>query len=255
MNVASLGAPADRKLPLPQIHETLHLLRSRSLSNALQDEIERRILAGDYRTGERINELALAQELGISRGPIREACRGLVESRLLTVIVNRGFFVREISAKEASDVYDVRVALMRVAGETLARRITDSQLDTLRDLVSRMDAAQREADADAYYALNVEFHDRMVDYTENDRLRAICEGLAKELRLYRRRSLMSADGLSASNREHHDILDALAARDPVAAAAALERHMLAGKDRFLDATDATEPGDPASPMAPPMSRA
>lgn len=230
----------------------LHLLRSRSLSNALQDEIERRILAGDYKAGERINELALAQELGISRGPIREACRGLVESRLLTVIVNRGFFVREISAKEASDVYDVRMALMRVAGETLARRITDSQIETLRDLVSRMGTAERNGDADAYYALNVEFHDRIVDYTENDRLRAICEGLAKELRLYRRRSLMAGDGLRASNREHRDILDALAARDPAAAAAALERHMLASKDRFLDATvatDTTEPDDPAAPKA------
>jgi DNA-binding GntR family transcriptional regulator len=243
------GAPTDRDLPLPPIHEMLHLLRSRSLSNALQDEIERRILTGDYKAGERINELALAQELGISRGPIREACRGLVESRLLTVIVNRGFFVREISAKEASDVYDVRMALMRVAGETLAGRITDSQIETLRDLVSRMDAAEHDGDMDAYYALNVEFHDRIVDYTENDRLRAICEGLAKELRLYRRRSLMAGDGLRASNREHHDILDALAARDPVAAAAALARHMLASKARFLDATDTTEPDDPAAPKA------
>lgn len=234
---------------MPPIHETLHLLRSRSLSNALQDEIERRILAGDYKAGDRINELALAQELGISRGPIREACRGLVESRLLTVIVNRGFFVRDISAKEASDVYDVRVALMRVAGETLARRITESQIETLRDLVGRMDVAQRDGNGDAYYALNVEFHDRIVDYTENDRLRAICEGLAKELRLYRRRSLMSGDGLRASNREHHAILHALAARDPAAAAAALERHMLASKSRFLDSTDTTGPDDTAAPKA------
>jgi len=234
---------------LPPIHETLHLLRSRSLSNALQDEIERRILAGDYKAGDRINELALAQELGISRGPIREACRGLVESRLLTVIVNRGFFVRDISAKEASDVYDVRVALMRVAGETLARRITESQFEMLRELVGRMDVAQRDGDGDAYYALNVEFHDRIVDYTENDRLRAICEGLAKELRLYRRRSLMSGDGLSASNREHHEILHALAARDPAAAAAALERHMLASKSRFLETTDTTGPDGPAAPKA------
>lgn len=223
------------------IQETLHLLRSSSLSNALQDEIERRVLAGEYRAGERVNELALAQELGVSRGPIREACRGLVESRLLTVIVNRGFFVRDISAKEASDVYDVRVALMRVAGETLARRITDAQVATLTELVRRMDAAESVSDGDAYYALNVEFHDRIVDYTENDRLRAICEGLAKELRLYRRRSLMAGDGLHASNREHHEILNALANRDPARASTALEGHLLASKDRFLSAGDTVPP--------------
>ncbi len=230
------------------VQETIALLRSRSLSTTLQDEIERRILAGIYRAGDRINENALAQELGISRGPIREACRGLVESRLLTVIVNRGFFVRAISAKEAAEVYDVRAALMRVAGDTLARRITDEQVETLRVLVRRMDEAARRDDLDAYYALNVEFHDRIVNDSENDRLRAMCEGLAKELRLYRRRSLTSGGGMRTSNREHETIVAALAARDPAEAAATLERHMLAAKERFIEAADAA---DTATATAPP----
>jgi DNA-binding GntR family transcriptional regulator len=103
-----------------------------------------------------------------------------------------------------------------------------------------MDAAESMNDADAYYALNVEFHDRIVDYTDNDRLRAICEGLAKELRLYRRRSLSSDAGLHASNREHHEILNALANRDPNRASAALASHLRASKVRFLDATDSAE---------------
>lgn len=225
---------------MPPIHETISLLRSRSLSSALQDEIERRILTGEYKSGERLNENALAQELGISRGPIREACRSLVESRLLTVVVNRGFFVRTVSAKEAADVYDVRAALMRVAGETLARRITEPQIGTLRGLVGRMDDAITRDDRETYLTLNVEFHDRIVDYAENDRLRAICEGLAKELRLYRHRSLVTGAGFHDSHREHHEILEALAARDPERAALVLEQHILAGKRRFLNVTDAAE---------------
>ena len=242
VSYAAVPAAASRDMDpaLSRFQDTLHLLRSRSLSAALQDEIERRILFGEYGAGDRINENALAHELGISRGPIREACRGLVESGLLTAIVNRGFFVRAISDKEASDVYDVRASLMRLAGETLARRITDAQLGTLGDLVERMDAAERDGDTAAYYALNVEFHDRIVDYTENDRLRAICEGLAKELRLYRHRSLITAGGLHVSNREHRQILAALTARDPARAGAELERHMLAGKRRFLSARDKTD---------------
>ncbi len=234
-------ADATMEPPVPRFHDTLRLLRSASLSAALQDEIERRILFGEYRAGDRINENALAHELGISRGPIREACRGLVENGLLTAIVNRGFFVRAISAKEAGDVYDVRASLMRLAGETLAKRITDAQIATLAALVERMDAAERADDAAAYYTLNVEFHDRIVDYTENDRLRAVCEGLAKELSLYRHRSLTAGGGLHASNREHRQILAALSARDAAQAGAELERHMLAGKERFFSATDSTEP--------------
>lgn len=240
--------PTDQE---PPVQETIALLRSRSLSTAIQDEIERRILDGVYRAGDRINENALAQELGISRGPIREACRGLVESRLLTVIVNRGFFVRAIGTKEAAEVYDVRAALMRVAGATLAQRITDAQIHTLGALHRRMDAAAASGDARAYYALNVEFHDRIVDDSENDRLRAMCEGLSKELRLYRRRSLMSDGGMQASNREHAEIVAALAARNPAAAADALERHMLAAKERFMAAADTGPAPDPLPPTATP----
>ncbi|MEM9683554.1 MAG: FCD domain-containing protein, partial [Pseudomonadota bacterium] len=205
--------------------------------------IERRILTGEYKSGERLNENALAQELGISRGPIREACRSLVESRLLTVVINRGFFVRTVSAKEAADVYDVRAALMRVAGETLARRITEPQIHTLQELVARMDEAIGRDDRQNYLTLNVEFHDRIVDYAENDRLRAICEGLAKELRLYRHRSLVSGTGLHESHREHREIMDALAARDPERSATALEQHIHAGKHRFLNVTDVADEDD------------
>lgn len=222
---------------MTESRETIRLLRSRSLSSEIQGEIERRILYGELRAGARLNENALAAELGVSRGPVREACRGLVEAGLLTVIVNRGFFVREISLKEVSDVYDVRASLARLTGETLAVRVTADQLSTLARLVDEMDDAERCNDSERFYQLNIEFHDRIVDYTENDRLRAISEGLVKELHLYRRRSLLLGGGLKVSNREHRRILSALRARDPAQAGSALEQHILAGKRRFLAATE------------------
>lgn len=221
---------------MPKPQETLQLLRSRSMSSVLQDEIEQRILSGALQPGERVNENALASELGVSRGPIREACRGLVESGLLTVIVNRGVFVREVSRKDAIDVYNVRASLMRLAGETLAERISADQLAVLRDLVERMDAAEAADDFDSFYALNREFHTRIVDYAENDRLRSISDGLVKELHLYRHRSILQGGGLRVSNREHKQILAALEAGDPAGAGAALEDHIKAGKRRFLAAT-------------------
>jgi DNA-binding GntR family transcriptional regulator len=220
--------------------DAIVVIRENSLSSLIQREIEQRILDGNLRSGDRVNERALASELRVSRGPIREACRGLVEAGLLTVIVNRGFFVREVTRKEASDVYDVRASLMRLAGESLARKITDAQLDGLADLVDRMDAAERDDDFESFYALNLEFHDRIVDDTDNDRLRAINDGLVKELHLYRRRSLLLGGGVRVSNREHKRILTALRSRDPARAGLALQRHVLAGKRRFLAAAD-TQP--------------
>ncbi|MEM9682294.1 MAG: FCD domain-containing protein [Pseudomonadota bacterium] len=215
--------------------ETLELLRSRSISSVVRDEIEQRVLSGAIRPGERVNENALAAELKVSRGPIREACRGLAETGLLTIIVNRGVFVREVSRKDAIDVYSVRASLMRLAGETLAARVTDEQLSVLRDYIDRMEAASEADDFDSFYALNRDFHDRIVDYAENDRLRSLSDGLVKELHLYRHRSLLQGGGLRVSNAEHKDILAALEARDPERAGAALEGHIKAGLQRFLAA--------------------
>lgn len=206
------------------------------MPSVLQDEIEQRILSGALQPGERVNENALAAELGVSRGPIREACRGLVESGLLTVIVNRGVFVREVSRKDAIDVYNVRASLMRLAGETLAERITADQLALLRDLVERMDIAEADDDFDSFYALNRDFHTRIVDYADNGRLRSLSDGLVKELHLYRHRSILQGGGLRVSNREHKQILAALEAGDPARAGAALEDHIKAGMQRFLAAT-------------------
>ncbi|MDH3704212.1 MAG: FCD domain-containing protein [Alphaproteobacteria bacterium] len=221
---------------MAKTQDTLQLLRSNSLSSAVQAEIERRILFGEIEAGTRINENSLAAELSISRGPIREACRGLVEMGLLTVIVNRGFFVREITRKEAADVYDVRASLMRLAGETLAQRINDNQLAVLSEMVEGMDAANARDDFEAFYALNREFHERIVDYAENDRLRALCDGLVKELNLYRRRSLLLGGGLAESNQEHKAILTALKDRDVPRAGEEMANHIQAGKRRFLAAT-------------------
>jgi DNA-binding GntR family transcriptional regulator len=221
---------------MPKPQETLQLLRSRSMSSVLQDEIEQRILSGALQPGERVNENALATELGVSRGPIREACRGLVESGLLTIIVNRGVFVREVSRKDAIDVYNVRASLMRLAGEALAERISADQLAVLRDLVERMDTAEADNDFDSFYALNRDFHTRIVDYADNGRLRSLSDGLVKELHLYRHRSILQGGGLHVSNREHKRILSALEAGDPARAGAALEDHIKAGMQRFLAAT-------------------
>ena len=220
---------------MPPARETIQLLRSQSLGSVVRGEVERRVLEGDLNPGERVNENALAAEFSVSRGPVREACRALAEAGLLTFVVNRGFFVREVTDREVIDVYEVRAGLMRLAGELVARRIAPEQVSELAGLVSRMDEAAREADFDAFYGLNLAFHDRTVAFTGNARLHALYADLVKELHLYRRRSLTAGGGLMASNAEHREIVEALRSRDGGRAARAMEGHILAGKARFLAA--------------------
>jgi phosphonate utilization transcriptional regulator len=213
----------------------LRIRRTETLTSLVRKELERMIVSGELKAGDRLNESALADRLGVSRGPIREACRGLEQSRLVEVVVNRGTFVRQISLQDALDIYDVRSALFGVAGETLAERITPSQLAILADLVEAM--ARAADDIDAYYPLNVEFHAKLVEFSGNVRLTATYRSLAQELHLFRRRGLVSEGSMAVSNREHRAILDALARRDGARAGTLMREHILAGKSRLLKLTE------------------
>jgi DNA-binding GntR family transcriptional regulator len=215
--------------------DPLSILRSQTLTSAVQRQIEQLILSGEIAAGDRINELSLAQRLGVSRGPIREACRGLCQAGLLTTQVNRGFFVRKLSLKEVADVYELRAALMRLAGRLVAERINAPQLARLRTLIAEMEAAADRNDGISFLELNSEFHDALVEYTDNQRLMEMYRGLVKELQLYRKRGLVDSSGRHASNLEHRAIIDAVAAHDAARAAAAMEHHIMQGKARFIAA--------------------
>src|SRR5262249_36838390 len=108
-------------------------------------------------------------------------------------------------------------------------------LARLRGLVAAMDAAREQADTGRFRDLNAEFHAVLVEAADNGRLKQLYDGLAKELRLFRLRGLASGEAMAASNREHSDIVEAIAARDPAGAAAAMAHHILQGKARFLTA--------------------
>jgi DNA-binding GntR family transcriptional regulator len=195
--------------------------------------IERMVMDGSLPPGRHVNESALALQLQASRSLIREVCRAMVEGGLLVAQPNRGFFVREVSLREAAELYDIRSALARLAGAQLATRITPSQLSELRDLVAKMDVACSKWDVDAFYALNNAFHDKILMFTGNLKLQAVNAGLLKELQIFRRRSIVTGD-IRDSNEQHKAILQALADRNPSVAGKRMEDHVQRSKLRFLE---------------------
>ncbi len=209
--------------------------RSQTLVSICEAEIERLILDGELGRGARMNELALAARLGVSRGPLREACRSLAQAGLLEARVNRGFFVRKLARKEVVDLYDLRAGLMRLAGELVAQRVSEPISPGCTAWWAPWTRRATQADTVRFRDLNAEFHAVLVQAADNRRLQQVYNGLAKELRLFRLRGLASGEAMDASNREHRAIVEAIAARDPAAAAAAMEHHILQGKARFLSA--------------------
>jgi DNA-binding GntR family transcriptional regulator len=228
-----MEATADR----PAQPSALDIVRTRSLASLVGQEIERMILAGVLPAGERLNEQQLAARLGVSRGPVREAVRGLEKAGLVVAVRNQGSYVRQVSAEEALEIYDLRAALTGLACARLAEEATAAQMAALGALVDRMEAAWRADDAPAYYAANLDFHAALLVHGGGPRARRLYEELGNELHLFRRRALVEPENMRESNAEHAAILRAIAARDPQAARAAGEAHIAGGKRRFR-ATDA-----------------
>ncbi|OUE40555.1 hypothetical protein BZY95_13970 [Billgrantia desiderata SP1] len=208
-------------------------LQAHSLTSLAQREIERMILGGEFTPGERINENALAIQLGISRGPVREACRALAAMGLVQLVPNRGVFIRVISEGEAREVYEMRAGIFGYAGMLLAPRITDDQLAYLSLLVEQMEGAAQANDFDRYYPPNLTFHDYLVSATNNQCLISTYHDLVRQLHLFRTHGLVAGNGMLESNREHREIVEALAARDPQHAFNAMASHVNAGQRRAL----------------------
>jgi DNA-binding GntR family transcriptional regulator len=204
----------------------LQVVQSNSLPALVQVEIERLILQGELAIGQHVNESELAARFGTSRGPVREALRAV--------------FVREISVAEADEIYDVREALDELIGRRVAERASPEQQRELAAVVAEMDAAAGLKDLKAYHALNLKFHDLLVDFAGNARLTESYRPLTKGLLLFRLRGLKDGGGFAVSNTEHKDIVAAIAARDGARAGQLLRRHAAQSRDRMHKATDSTE---------------
>src|SRR5580692_3481199 len=210
----------------------LQLVQSNSLPGLVQAEIEQLILSGELAVGRRINESDLALRFGMSRGPIREALRALEESHLVRSEKNRGVFVREVSVAEADEIYDVREALDQLIGQRVAERATPEQLHDMQTVVAAMDDATAVPDIKAYHALNLKFHDMLVDFAGNARLTETYRLLTKGLLLFRLRGLQDCGGFSVSNTEHKAVVEAVADHDGARAGRLLRQHAVESRARM-----------------------
>jgi phosphonate utilization transcriptional regulator len=210
----------------------LQLVQSNSLPALVQVEIEQLILRGELAVGQRINESELAVRFGTSRGPIREALRALEESRLVRSEKNRGVFVREISVAEADEIYDVREALDQLIGQRVAERATAEQLRAMEAVLTEMDAATSAQDIRSYHALNLKFHDMLVDFAGNSRLTESYRLLTRGLLLFRLRGLQDGGGFAVSNSEHRAVMRAIAQRDGARAGQLLRQHAAKSRARM-----------------------
>jgi phosphonate utilization transcriptional regulator len=211
----------------------IEMLRENSLATLAQRELERQIVSGEIAVGAKLNEVEIAQSLGVSRGPVREAFRALDQAGLVRVEKNRGVFVRQVSVDEADEIYEVRAALEGLIGKLAARRIDADEIEQLRGVVKKMSAQDRSRKPEAYFALNVEFHDILARAARNGALLTHYRRVVNELDLYRRETISrGSENIPQSTREHEAIVAAVARRDEKLAERLLAEHVRQSRERL-----------------------
>ncbi|QFT59484.1 HTH-type transcriptional regulator LutR [Sulfitobacter sp. THAF37] len=194
--------------------------------------LEEMIFDGTFADGDRLDEVRLAEQFGVSRTPLREALQRLESSGLVTLIPRRGAFVRQPGPLELLEMFEVMAEMEAVCARLAARRMSNGALDELREANRRCEAASDAQDPDLYYAENERFHAAIYRESGNSFLEQESLKLQKRLRPFRRQQLRSRGRLKQSLSEHQVIVAALAEGDSVAAANAVRDHVTVQGEGF-----------------------
>lgn len=210
------------------------------LRDVVFETLRQAILRGELKPGERLMEIHLAQKLGVSRTPVREAIRKLELEGLVRMIPRKGAVVAEITVSDLEDVLEVRMALEELAVKLACRSITGEQLSEMRRLSEEFKKTLRGNDVGACAQADMKFHEAIYDATGNGRLVQILNNLREQMYRYRMEYLKDKQSHTMLAQEHEEILAALEQRDEAAALTVTARHIERQKQHIIGALHAKE---------------
>lgn len=187
--------------------------------------LRRAILTGELKPGERLMEIHLANRLGVSRTPIREAIRKLELEGLVVMIPRRGAEVAQITEKSLKDVLEVRRALDALCAELACDRISEEEMNQLKKACGEFEKAVQTRDATVIAKADVALHDIIVAATGNQRLVQLVNNLAEQMYRYRFEYIKDESQHERLIEEHRMIYESIRIKDKAAAAAAARVHI------------------------------
>ncbi|MEM6636263.1 MAG: GntR family transcriptional regulator [Pseudomonadota bacterium] len=202
------------------------------LADRIADELERLIFEGRISDGERLDEVRLSDQFGVSRTPLREALQRLAQSGIVVLLPRRGAFVRQPGPIELMEMFEAMAEMEAACGRLAASRISDAYLADLEAANDACKAAEASNDPDTYYAQNEVFHRIIYDQSGNGYLAGETLKLQNRLRPFRRQQLKSRGRMAESQSEHSAILRALSKGAPEECAQALRAHVSVQGEKF-----------------------
>lgn len=177
------------------------------------ENIRQAIIDGTFSPGERLMEIQLADEMGVSRTPVREAIRKLELEGFVVMIPRRGTYVADISIRDITEIYEMRTCLDVLSAGLAAERITDEELEALNRLLVEIGQYIAENNMEKIVEADTAFHDILYQASRNERLRSIINNLREQLTGIRGRSMSYPGRLVETMDEHRALVDSIAARD------------------------------------------
>lgn len=209
-----------------------------SLRGKIFSILRQQILDGKYLPGDNLIETKLAEELGVSRTPIREAIRQLELEGLVISIPNKGVIVKGITEKDIEDIYTIRMVLEGLAAKWAAEKISDDELEKLKNIFELMEFYTSKGDIEQVAKLNTEFHEVIFRATKSGVLQHILTDFQYYVQWARYKSLKTPGRSLKALEEHKLILETFLKHDPSGAENSVTQHIInssinlkkAGKD-------------------------
>jgi DNA-binding GntR family transcriptional regulator len=207
-------------------------LSRESSASIIADQLRSGIMNGSFGPGQQMGEVQLAQQLGVSRGLLREAMQRLVQEGLLRSERYRGLFVIELDSDDVWDIYLAREGIERAAVRALIRRADPAALEPLAKIVKQMESAANRKRGVSLAELDLRFHAELVVASGSPRLRRVMQSLLVETRMCLTRVEGRYRNAADLVAEHREIFDALLAMDEPRALALMSAHMTDAIDRL-----------------------
>jgi DNA-binding GntR family transcriptional regulator len=182
----------------------------------------------------RLDERQLAEQLGISRTPIREALARLSQDGLVEIVPRKGVFIHRKSLDEILDMVVTWAALESMAAHIATREASDADLQALRNFAMRNSVSATKAELGEYSDANIKFHQMILELSGSELLRSTADGLLMHMHAVRRRAMGEGDRASRSVADHMEIIEALEARDAELASRLVREHTMRLHDHIED---------------------
>ncbi|SHF13369.1 transcriptional regulator, GntR family [Caldanaerobius fijiensis DSM 17918] len=173
------------------------------------EHIKRAIITGELKPGERLMEVQLAEKLGVSRTPVREAIRKLELEGLVVMVPRKGAFVSDVSLKDIIDVFEVRETLEGLASYLAAERITKEEIDNLAEILKKTKENVEKGDSRGIIECDVKFHDAVFNASRNEKLIQIMANLQEHIHRFRIIYINMSERANKLVEEHGELLNAI----------------------------------------------